>query len=156
MNKEDLKKIRDLIEGIDFAMLVSKSSSGELRSRPMTTQQMDESGSLWFFSDKDSAKIFEIEEFSQVNLAYSDHGKQIYVSVSGSAEVSYDQTKIDELFKPSHKTWFPMGKDDPALCLIKVHATFIEYWDSRISKMAMLWGASRETKHERISIIDSN
>lgn len=49
------------------------------------------------------------------------------------AEVVRDRQKIDNLWKPFLKAWFPNGKDDPELALLKVEAEQAEYWDSSSS-----------------------
>ena len=51
------------------------------------------------------------------------------MSVSGTAEIVADRAKIDELWSPAMKLFFPEGKDDPNLRLIHVHAESAEYWD---------------------------
>jgi hypothetical protein len=40
------------------------------------------------------------------------------------------QVSSDPLWSSSWKIWFPKGKNDPSICLIKVAATQGEYWDS--------------------------
>ncbi len=41
-----------------------------------------------------------------------------------------DRKKIEELWKPEFKMWFPEGKDDPEIALLKVSLEKAEYWDS--------------------------
>ncbi len=63
----------------------------------------------------------EIGRDNQVNLSYSDPSSQNYVSVSGKAEIVRDKAHIDAKWSESLKTWFPGGKDDPSVALIRVH-----------------------------------
>ena len=51
------------------------------------------------------------------------------MSVSGEASIVADRAKIDELWSPAMKLFFPEGKDDPKLRLIRVRAESAEYWD---------------------------
>lgn len=53
-----------------------------------------------------------------------------FVSVSGTAKAVEDRAKVDELWKESWKIWFPQGKSDPALCLLRVDGNKGEYWDN--------------------------
>ncbi len=69
----------------------------------------------------------------RVNISYSSKDGNIWVSVSGMAQVVRDRQKIDELWKPYLKAWFPKGKDDPELALLKVDVEQAEYWDSSSS-----------------------
>ena len=53
--KESIEKLKDLIERIDFCMLTT-IDEGHLHSRPMSTQQFEFDGDLWFFTGKSTAK----------------------------------------------------------------------------------------------------
>lgn len=128
-----------MLEGIDFAMLVTVAG-GKFRSRPMSTQEMDENGDLWFFTSDETHKVDEIEADNRVLVAYSQPDENTYVSVFGRAAISRDRAKIEELWNPVHKAWFPEGIDDPHLCLLKVTIEEAEYWDSPNSKLVEIAG----------------
>ncbi len=51
-----IKKLGELIEDIDIAMLTTIDDDSALRSRPMGTQQIEFDGDLWFFVGASSAK----------------------------------------------------------------------------------------------------
>ncbi|MGB3181766.1 MAG: pyridoxamine 5'-phosphate oxidase family protein [Cyclobacteriaceae bacterium] len=139
LEKEHIEKVRELTEKIDFCMMVTQEPDGNLRSRPMSTQTVDDKGLFWFFTNEFSGKVKEIEEYPVVNLAYSEPGKNRYVSVTGVAEVVTDKAKVDELWDDVLKAWFPEGKDDPDLALVKVLPDEAEYWDGSSSKMVRLF-----------------
>ena len=61
----------------------------------------------------------------------------------GSAKIVTDRKKIDELWNPFVKVWFPEGKDDPELVLIKIAPHSAEYWDSSSSKMVVLFNMAK-------------
>ena len=137
--EEAINKIRKLTEGIDFCMLTT-SDGGVLRSRPMSTQQADFDGNLWFFTSDATHKIEEIEKDDRVTAAYSDPSNNTFVSISGRASISKDKAKMNELWSPVLKAWFPEGLDDPKLCLLKVEAEQAEYWEGSSSTIVQLFG----------------
>jgi general stress protein 26 len=137
--QESIEKLKSLTEDIDFCMLTTLDG-GQLRSRPMSTQEMDEGGNLWFFTSDQTHKVDEIEADNRVNAAYSKPDDNVYVSVSGRAEVVKDRAKIEELWSPVLKAWFPEGLDDPTICLLKVSVEEAEYWDTPNSKIVQLAG----------------
>ncbi len=144
MNREEsIKKLSEMIEGIQFAMLTTYELDGTLRSRPMATQNKDFDGNLWFFSGRTSHKIEDLHHNPHVNLAYADSTKNRYVSVSGLASVVEDRKKIEELWSPELKAWFPKGLEDPELCLLQVRIDHAEFWDSPSSKMVQLFGFAK-------------
>jgi len=129
-----------MIKDIKFAMLVTEQEDGTLRSRPMATQQSEFDGDLWFFTAIDAPKVAEVRHHSKVNLSYAEPDDQKYVSVSGACEVVRDKKKMEELWNPMYKAWFPKGLDDPNVALLKVSVTNAEYWDAPNGKMVHLIG----------------
>jgi general stress protein 26 len=136
---ESIKKLKELIEGIDFAMLTTICGD-QLHSRPMSTQKFEFDGDLWFFTSDQTHKVDEIQKDNRVNAAYSKPDDNVYVSVSGTASLVKDQAKIEELWSPILKAWFPKGLDDPNLALLKVSVEQAEYWDSPNSTLVQLLG----------------
>ena len=129
--EDDLQKIRELIKDIDFCMLTTLDERGELHSRPMSSNgEVDRDGNIWFFTNVSSHKVSEIERLPKVNANFADPNEQRYVSISGTAQVIRDRARIDELWKPEFKMWFPKGKDDPEIALLRVSLEKAEYWDS--------------------------
>lgn len=137
--QESIEKLKGLIEDIDFCMLTTMDE-GYLRSRPMSTQEFEFDGDLWFFTSDNTHKVEEIEKDNRVNVAYSKSPNDTYVSVSGCAEISKDRAKIEELWTPILKAWFPEGVDDPHLCLLKVSVEQAEYWDTPSGKIVQILG----------------
>ena len=136
---EAIEKLKGFLEGIDFTMLTT-ISNGKLHSRPMSTQEMDENGDLWFFTQDDSRKIEEVQADNRINAAYSNPDGNTFVSVFGTAEVVKDRAKIEELWSPIYKAWFPEGLDDPHICLLRVRVEDAEYWDAPNSKIVQIAG----------------
>ena len=131
-----IKKLGQLIEDIQFAMLTTVEPDGTLRSRPMATHQdhnqpgKEFDGVLWFFTKAESGKVVEVKQDQHVNLSYASPEKSKYVSVSGTAMLVRDKVKAKELWDPKYKAWFPDGLDDPNLALLRVDVTKAEYWDT--------------------------
>jgi general stress protein 26 len=158
--QESIEKLKSLTESIDFCMLTT-INGGQLRSRPMSTQEFGEDGVLWFFTSDNTHKVDEIEKDSRVNVAYSKPEDNVYVSVSGRAQLVKDKEKIEELWNPILKAWFPKGLDDPTLSLLKISVEEAEYWDSPSSTIvqlvgfvkALVTGTSADGgEHEKISL----
>jgi general stress protein 26 len=129
--EDDLQKLRELVKDIDFCMLTTVDEGGDLHSRPMSSNgDIDASGDIWFFTSASSHKVSEVANRPKVNVSFADPKDQRYVSVSGTAELVRDQAKIDELWRPEFKIWFPNGKEDPDVALLRVNVEKAEFWDS--------------------------
>lgn len=140
---EQIKKLGEMIKGINIAMMTTVEDDGSLRSRPMATQQVEFDGDLWFFAREHSAKVDEVNREQHVNISYANPDDQRYVSVSGTATLVRDQQKAKQLWNPLHKAWFPDGLDDPELALLKVSVDKAEYWDSPSSTVVQLVGFAK-------------
>jgi general stress protein 26 len=139
----EAKKFHDLLEKFGTAMLVTHTGEGGLRGRPMAIAQVDEDCRVWFFSLHESGKVHEIETSPQVAVT-CQKDRDVYLSITGSAILSRDRTKIEEMWNESYKVWFPEGKDDPDLVLIGVEPQEGEYWDQEgTNKLQYLFESAR-------------
>jgi general stress protein 26 len=137
------EKLYDLIKDVKICMMTTVEPDGSLHSRPMYCMEADAAGDLWFFTKLQTPKVTEISKDGQVNLGYANPSKQDYVSVSGRAEIVRDRKKIDEKWSEPLKAWFPDGKDDPQIALLRVHPEKGEYWDSPSSTLIHLYGYAK-------------
>ena len=152
-NREDftgrqaIDKLQDLV---DEAKTCFFCTGGDGRtsghSRPMAVQDVDDDGNLWFLSAADSFKNRELEDDASVKLYFQGSAHSDFLELNGVANVSRDQDKIDELWKPLAKTWFTEGKDDPRITVIKVTPSEGYYWDTKhgiaIAGVKMMIGAA--------------
>ena len=120
--------------------MLTTFSNNKLRSRPMSTQQVEFDGDLWFFTGDNTNKVEEIEKDNRVNVSYAKPESNTFISVSGTATLVKDRAKIEELWNPIYKAWFPEGLDDPTLALLKVTVEEAEYWDSPSSTFVQVAG----------------
>ncbi len=134
---EDLNKLKVLIKDIHIAML-STIKDGHIRSRPMATSEIDQEGTIWFFTKDDSGKIAEIDKNDSVTLNYTNIATNTYVTIIGKVELTEDKGKINQLWNPRLKAWFPKGETDPEIGLLKFTPGNVEYWDDNSSKMIVL------------------
>ncbi|CAN5203259.1 pyridoxamine 5'-phosphate oxidase family protein [soil metagenome] len=135
-------KLKELMEEFGTAMLVTRSKQGQIRARPMHLADIDSDGTLWLMTDRESAKVAEIEQDVQVNLTMQSKLK--FVSISGTASLVEDRAKVAQLWKESWKVWFPGGKDDPKLILLTIKGQAGEYWDnSGVSGIKYLFEAGK-------------
>jgi len=138
-----LVKIRDMIKDVKFGMFTTVEDNNRLSSRPLTIQQVDDDGNMWFFISDEANYLNAVSQHPEVNVNFADVGDSLYVSVSGRAETLRDRQKAEELWNVMAKPWFPGGVDDPHLMLLKVQIHAAEYWDSGSSKMMQLFAMAK-------------
>lgn len=118
----------DLLKDFDTAMLVTRSNDGHMHSRPMAVAEMREDADAYFVTGIDSPKVAEINANPNVTLTFQS--KTQFASVSGRATIVQDRALIDRLYKEDWKIWFPQGKSDPSISILKFSAQDGEYWDN--------------------------
>jgi len=134
-NEDAVKKIKDFVNDIKVCMFCTNVTHLPFRTRPMSTLEVDEEGNLWFFSAKSSDKNDEIKDNDTVQLIYAKNSDAHFLTITGQATVVHDKAKKDELWNPIVKAYFPGGKEDPNLALIKVKPVAAHYWDTVYGKM---------------------
>lgn len=134
-NQHAIKKMKDLAEEIKICMLCTYDTQHKMQTAPMSANQVDDDGTFWFLSAKDSTHNADINADSTTDLIFSQPSKENYLSVHGKSEVLYDKSKIEDLWNPIVKTWFTEGKDDPNISIIKFTPDEAYYWDTKHGKM---------------------
>jgi len=139
---DEWTRLIELISKAKFAMMATGTGDGQIRSRPMATQDVyhQQRGELWFFTGHHSSKVDELQHNPHLNLGYIGDGQSLFISVSGKGELCLDKAKMQELWNPVLKAWFPQGLDDPEIALIKVTVTQAEYWNNASPKVVQLYG----------------
>jgi general stress protein 26 len=145
-----LEELYQLIDGIEIAMLTTRTLDGALVSRPMQTQARRAGTDLWFMTSTDTTKIEELAFDPHVNLAYYKDGSREYVSVSGTARVTRDREMIHQLYKADWKAWLGDlggerngGPDDPRIALIEVQAESATYLKSTDPRLITLFKVAK-------------
>lgn len=152
-NRADLQghkavaKVRELVKQnatCFFCTGVALGDSGA--SRPMSVQDVDDAGSLWFLSAIDSHKNAELRADPEVTLYFQASPHSGFMRIDGRARISRDQERIDALWESIDKTWFTEGKDDPRITVIEVRPSGGYYWDTKhgvvVAGAKMLLGAA--------------
>ena len=129
---EAIKKIRELTDKASSCFFCTDIKTDKPFSvRPMSVQQIDDDGTMWFLSAIDSNKDHDIKKDSHVQLLFQGSDYSDYLNIYGEATVSKDKQKIKELWKPIMKTWFTEGENDPRISVIKVEPSEGYYWDTK-------------------------
>lgn len=136
-DSNDRAQITELVKSAKIGLLTTVNATGQLVSRPLAAQDIDFDGELWFFTQDPSPKVDDIRATPSVNVAFES--KKGYLSVAGSATLVHDRAKVNELWSPAVAGWFPDGKDDPSVALIRVDAETVELWATNEPRPVVLF-----------------
>lgn len=144
---EAINKVKELVKAASSCFFCTSHPSGQSNgSRPMSVQQVDDEGNLWFLSASDSHKNKELEADPRVKLYFQGSAHSGFLHLDGLATISRNPEKIKELWVPVLKTWFTEGENDPRITVIKVIPGAGYYWDTKhgnfVAGVKMLIGAA--------------
>jgi general stress protein 26 len=135
-----------------FVMVGPKD--GSAHSEPLTAQlDKDQVDTIFFFIGKDN----RLASGGDVMLQFVSKGHDFFACLDGTARVDNDFAMIEKLWNNQVDAWFPGGKDDPNLALLRVDIDSAELWETDISvsgRLKMLFGgtikASESGSHAKV------
>jgi general stress protein 26 len=120
-------------------VMIGLTGSGE-HSEPMTVQlDKDQVDTLWFFIGKDNRLAGGGDAMAQ----FVSKGHDFFACMSGTARIDNDRGMIDKLWSNQAEAWFPGGKNDPNLGLLRFDIADAELWETDMSlsgKLKMVFG----------------
>ncbi len=121
----DLAALRERVAGVSTVMVTTIDEQGTLSSRPITVQEVDDSGDVWFVVDRHADWVHD--GVDAVNVAFVDDGAT-WVSVAGRAALDDDAERLRGLWNPGLDAWFPDGPQTDGVVAMHVQADRWEYW----------------------------
>lgn len=137
-SQEAVKKLKELSESARTCMFCTELSTLPNNARPMSLQECDQEGNLWFISSRDSNKNFEIKDDNRVQLYFMNNGSSEYLSIFGKAYIYTDKNTIEDKWSSFANAWFEEGKDDPKVTIIRVTPDETYYWDTKAGKFVSM------------------
>lgn len=126
------KHLYELIEDFDTAMLVTRAHDGHLHARPMAVAELRADADVYFVTGVDSPKVGEI--YADADVLVTFQNARQYAALYGRVNVTQDRALIDRLWKEAWQVWFPRGKSDPSIALLRFDAERGEFWDNSALK----------------------
>src|SRR5690606_6050132 len=139
---DERTKLIDVLRGFSTVMVTTTAENGTLHARPMAVAEVDDQGELWFVTSSESEKTGEVKRDHRAVV--TGQSSSPYASVSGRLDLIHDRERVHALWKEAWKVWFPEGKDDPSIVLMRLRPEIGEYWDnSGIQGVRYLFEAAR-------------
>lgn len=133
---EDIIRLRELIADHRIAMVATSAPSGELHSRPLKTQEIDDAGRFWFIVSAKADWVAGLAADEAVNLAYTDSDDKTWVSVAGEARLVENPARVDRYRQGPDAAGDRI--DDADVRLLAVQPTTVEFWDAPSGKLHAL------------------
>jgi general stress protein 26 len=123
-------------------------ADGSSHSEPLTAQlDEDQVDTLFFFVGTDNRLIGG----GNVMAQFVSKGHDFFACLSGTIAQDTNPAMIDKLWNSHVEAWFPGGKTDPNLALLRMDIDGAELWETDISlggRLKMLFGGKIESSDE--------
>lgn len=136
-HQKAVEKLKELSESARVCMFCTELDKLPANTRPMSLQETDKEGNLWFISSDKSNKNVEIKEDNRVQLYFMNNGSSEYLSIFGKAFIYKDKSTIEDKWSALANAWFD-GKDDPNVSIIRVTPDETYYWDTKAGKLVTM------------------
>jgi general stress protein 26 len=122
----------------EFWNHLEKSNTGMLgldqpgyHAQPMTAFRDGETSAIWFFSrdDTDLARDAGVGSGQSAMFHYGSNDQKVWACIHGELSVhGQDREVIDRYWNPVLAAWYPEGKDDPHLTILRFEADDGRVW----------------------------
>ncbi|WP_292053576.1 MULTISPECIES: pyridoxamine 5'-phosphate oxidase family protein [unclassified Brevundimonas] len=100
-------------------------------SQPMTAFQEENSSTIWFFTRDDVELARDVAGGADARFEYGSKDQKVWASLRGRLTVApRDQAIIDRHWNPVVAAWYPEGKEDPHLALLRFDGADGRIWVS--------------------------
>jgi general stress protein 26 len=135
----------------DMTVMLGLDGVEDGHARPMTAQLDGPQGPIWFFTSKDNTLVKLLPKGDRAIATFASKGNDLFATIHGTLSVDNDRATIDHLWNRFIAAWFPGGKDDPKLCLLRLDPERAEIWadaSSVVAGVKMLLGMDPKKQYK--------
>lgn len=133
-----VEKIREIVKHGRYCLFGTALTSPPIAVRPMTVQNVDDAGALWFLSGRSTSTNQHLAANPGTQLFFANPEKQEFLTLDGTTTIHTDRASKEAHWTPFAKTWFNQGIDDPELTVLRFQPAAGYYWDTKHGKTASL------------------
>jgi general stress protein 26 len=118
--------------------------------QPMTAFPEEEDGTIWFFTrlDTDLARAVASEPGDAMFIIMTKD-QELQACIGGTLVQDHDATRIEKYWGPVVSAWYPDGKEDPNLALLRFDCRDAQVWLSEAGPVKFAWEIVRANLSDR-------
>jgi general stress protein 26 len=106
--------------------------------QPMTAFLDRAENRLWFFGYKDTELAAAAVGGAPAMFVFQQ-APRLYACIGGELRADYDRARMDRCWNAAVAAWYPKGKDDPRLTLLRLDARDAEVWIQEAGPARFAW-----------------
>jgi general stress protein 26 len=96
--------------------------------QPMTAFVEKDTNTLWFFTRNDTDLAQSVAGGAGTDAAFIFTDRKLQACIDGRLTLSHDRERIDRYWNAHVAAWYPDGKDDPALTMLRLDVSEAAVW----------------------------
>ncbi len=136
---EAQSRLWDEIRKVRYGMLGLTGLRSGGHFQPMTAFCEPETGEIWFFTLNQTDLARATVEPSDAMFVIQAKDQAFQACLGGRLQQRYDRARMDRYWNPVVAAWYPEGKDDPSLTLLRFAAHDAQVWISEGGPVRFAW-----------------
>lgn len=135
----------------DRTVMLGLAGVQKAHPRPMTAQFDEDHSPIWFFTSSESALTEALTPGSPAIATFAAKDHDLFATMHGRLSLDHDPATIDRFWNRFVAAWFPGGKDDPKLTLLRFDAERAEIWlddSSLLAGIKLLLGTDPKEEYK--------
>jgi general stress protein 26 len=118
------------MEDSPFVMLQLDSSADS--AAPMTAQlDRDAHHAIWFFTSRDN----HFAQMGPATATFASKGHEVFARFTGTLTEETDRSRLDKEWSSMVEAWFPGGKNDPNLLMLRMDLGPAAIWAGEVGAL---------------------
>jgi general stress protein 26 len=142
------ERLWDEIKKIRYGMLGLVGSLEHYQ--PMSAFCEPDTNDIWFFTRTDTELAKHCNSGARAMFIVQSKDQAFHACVGGELQQQHDGARIQLYWNPIVAAWYPDGKDDPLLTMLKFRARDAQVWLSETNPVKFFWEIAKAniTHHE--------
>jgi general stress protein 26 len=115
--------------------------SGGGHFQPMTAFVERESNTIWFFTYRDTDLAEAVQAGGRATFIVQQD--DLWACLDGRISLDHDRARMDRFWNPHVAAWYPEGKDDPRLALLRLDCQEAGVWLSDAGPVKYAWEVAK-------------
>ena len=120
---------------------------GDAHFQPMTAFAEPETGEIWFFTRTDTDLAKQVGDGHAATMIFQSNDLQ--ACIDGRLTLQHDRARIDKYWNAVVAAWYPDGKEDPHLTMLRLDGADAQLWITDAGPLKFMWEIAKANVSHR-------
>ena len=118
--------------------------------QPMTAFAERETGEIWFYTYKDTDLAQAVQDGAEAMFIVVSKDQELQGCIGGRLTQAHDAVRLEKYWNPHVAAWYPEGKDDPRLTMLRFDCRDAQVWLTEAGPVKYGWEIARANSTGRM------